>query len=165
MFVWLQGYIWVYVCVDVNDGGSQVGFLSMKLKQGRSLRTFSRRNSMQNTDRKRRIRSAIKAISWNRFGRWTENVSNGVLTSFHHCQAAGPSELIVPACSLAPRHGSSAACGHDIYEGWCPASRCLLDSAEVSEEVTVSSCPSWCSAAGRLAEERMESDEFRGSGK
>lgn len=114
---------------------------------------------------KKRIRSAIKAISWNRFGRWTENVSNGVLTSFHHRQAAGPSELIVPACSLAPRHGSSAACGHDIYEGWCPASRCLLDSAEVSEEVTVSSCPSWCSAAGRLAEERMESDEFRGSGK
>ena len=41
------------VCIDVNDGGSQVGFLSTKLKQGRSLRTFSRRNSMQNTDEKK----------------------------------------------------------------------------------------------------------------
>lgn len=163
MFVWLQGSMWACVYVDVNDGGSEVRFLSTKLKQGRSLGTFPWRNSMQNTDQKK-IRNAIKAIPWNRLGRWTENVSNGVLTSFHHCQAAGPSELIVPACSLAPRHGSSAACGHDIYEGWCPASCCLLDSAEVSEEVTVSSCPSWCSAAGSLAEELMESDEFGGSG-
>lgn len=54
MFVWLQGYIWVCVCVDVIDGRSQVGFLSTKLKQGRSLRTFSRRNSMQNTDGKKK---------------------------------------------------------------------------------------------------------------
>lgn len=97
---------------------------------------------------KKKIQNAIKTISWKRFGSWMKSASNGILTLFHHHQATGPSELTALACSLAPWDSSSAVYRLDMYEGWCPDSRCLLDWAAMSKEFVVSSCPSWCSAAG-----------------
>lgn len=78
-----------------------------------------------------KIKNAIKTISWNAFGSWIKNVSNGVLTSFRHCQAAGLSEVVAPGYSLLlktrhlwHRHVDS------IYES-CNDLQCLLNCLKI----------------------------------